>query len=97
MRIDIIIFQTWVLVATLLNTVPQMGSQGRHSALPGSRNGGIVHLTDGFPMPVCVITRASRNRCFSEAAAYGYCASKDEYDYGFEGHLVVSSDGVVCG
>jgi hypothetical protein len=54
-----------------------------------------VHLTEGFPMPVCVITRASRNRCFLEEAVYGYCASKDEHDYGFEGHLVVSSEGVM--
>ena len=56
-----------------------------------------IHLTDGFPMPVCTITRASRHRCFSAEAAYGYCASKDEHYYGFEGHLVVSSDGVICG
>ena len=30
-------------------------------------------------------------------AAYGYCAAKDEKYYGFEGHLVVSFDGVICG
>jgi hypothetical protein len=56
-----------------------------------------VHMSDGFPMPVCTITRASRNRCFPGEAAYGYCASKDEYYYGFEGHLVVSFDGIICG
>jgi len=56
-----------------------------------------VHMSDGFPMPVCTITRASRNRCFPGEAAYGYCASKDEHYYGFEGHLVVSFDGIICG
>jgi hypothetical protein len=56
-----------------------------------------VHMSDGFPMPVCTITRASRNRSFLGETAYGYCASKDEHYYGFEGHLVVNFDGVICG
>jgi hypothetical protein len=47
-------------------------------------------------MPVCTLTRASRNRCFPEETVYGYCAS-DKHYYGFKGHLVVSSDGIVCG
>jgi hypothetical protein len=55
-----------------------------------------VHLSDGFPMPVCTITRAFRNRCFAGDAAFGYCASKDEHYYGFEGNLVVNFDGVIC-
>lgn len=56
-----------------------------------------IHIADGFPMPVCVITRASKNRCFTSDAAYGYCASKSEYYYGFEGHLIVNLEGVICG
>jgi hypothetical protein len=56
-----------------------------------------VHLVDGFPMPVCKITRAARSHCFKGEAGYGYCAAKDEKYYGFEGHLLISSDGVICG
>lgn len=55
-----------------------------------------VHSVDGFPMPVCKITRAPRS-CFKNQAGYGYCAAKDEKYYGFEGHIVISFDGVICG
>ena len=48
-----------------------------------------VHLIDGFPVPVCHIARAHRSRAYRGEAAYGYCASKDEHDYGFKGHLTV--------
>jgi hypothetical protein len=56
-----------------------------------------VHLVDGFPMPVCNYTRASRSRCFKGEAEFSYCAAKKEKYYGFEGHLVVSSEGIICG
>jgi len=56
-----------------------------------------IHMTDGFPMPVCKIVRAKNSRCFQKEAAYGYCAAKDEKYYGFKGHLVVNFDGVICG
>jgi hypothetical protein len=56
-----------------------------------------VHLVDGFPMPVCKITRAARSHCFKGEAAYGYCAAKDEKYYGFEGHVLINSEGVICG
>lgn len=56
-----------------------------------------VHLVDGFPMPVCRITRALSSQCFDREAGYGYCAAKDENYYGFEGHLIVNIDGVICG
>jgi hypothetical protein len=56
-----------------------------------------VHLVDGFPMPVCKITRAARSRCFRTEAGYGYCAAKDEKYYGFEGHLLTDSNGIICG
>lgn len=55
-----------------------------------------VHLVDGFPMPVCKITRAARSHCFKGEAAYGYCAAKNEKYYGFEGHVLISSEGVIC-
>lgn len=56
-----------------------------------------VHLVDGFPMPVCKYTRASGSRCFKDEAGFSYCAAKKEKYYGFEGHIVVSLDGIVCG
>lgn len=56
-----------------------------------------IHLVDGFPMPVCRITRASKSRCFKDQASYGYCAAKDEHYYGFEGHLIINLEGVVSG
>lgn len=58
---------------------------------------GKIHLIDGFPMPVCKITRASTSQCFKGDAGYSYCASKDEKYYGFEGHLVVSKSGIISG
>ena len=48
-----------------------------------------VHLIDGFPVPVCHVTRAHRSRAYQGEAAYGSCASKDEHYYGFKGHLTV--------
>lgn len=38
-----------------------------------------IHLVDGFPMPVCRITRAPKSECFKYEASYGYCAAKDEF------------------
>lgn len=55
-----------------------------------------IHLVDGFPMPVCKITRAAGSHCFKGEAAYGYCAAKDEKYYGFEGHVLINSEGVIC-
>ena len=56
-----------------------------------------VHLVDGFPMPVCKYARASGSRCFKGEAGFGYCAAKDEKYYGFEGHVLVSFEGIICG
>jgi hypothetical protein len=56
-----------------------------------------LHIVDGLPIPVCTYTRASRVRCFKGAAAFGYCASKDEHFYGFKGHPVISSEGFIVG
>jgi len=55
-----------------------------------------VHLVDGFPMPVCKYARAA-SRCFRGEAGFSRCAAKDEKYYGFEGHVVVSLDGIICG
>ena len=56
-----------------------------------------IHLVDGFPMPVCKYARASRSHCFKGEAGFSYCAAKDEKYYGFEGHVLVSFDGIICG
>jgi hypothetical protein len=56
-----------------------------------------VHLVDGFPMPVCLYARASGSRCFKGEAGFSYCAAKDEKYYGFEGHVLVSFEGIICG
>ncbi len=56
-----------------------------------------IHLVDGFPLPICVITRAPRCRVFAGEADHGYCAAKQEYYYGFHGHLMISFDGVITG
>ncbi|MEY3289900.1 MAG: hypothetical protein RLZZ419_2142 [Pseudomonadota bacterium] len=55
-----------------------------------------IHLADGFPMPVCRITRA-QSQCFKGEAGYGYCAAKDEIYYGFEGHIAINFTGVIRG
>ncbi len=56
-----------------------------------------VHWIDGLPMRLCCITYASRCHSFQGIAGYGYCAAKDEYFYGFRGHLNVSLNGVITG
>lgn len=55
-----------------------------------------VHSVDGFPMPVCKITRAAHS-VFKSQAGYGYCAARDETYYGFEGHVIISFEGVIWG
>jgi hypothetical protein len=55
----------------------------------------ILHIMDGLPMPVCKFARAHFSRIFKGTAAYGYCATKQERYYGFKGHLIINSMGVV--
>lgn len=61
--------------------------------------GEALHIIDGFPMPLCHFRRAKRCKLFRdvEQAAYGYCASKKENYYGFEGHVVITKTGVITG
>lgn len=54
-----------------------------------------LHIIDGLPMPTCKFARAHFSRIFKGDAAYSYCATKKEYYYGFHGHIVISSNGVV--
>lgn len=54
-----------------------------------------LHIIDGLPMPTCKFARAHFSRTFKGEAAYGYCATKKERYYGFHGHVVISSCGIV--
>ena len=55
---------------------------------------GDIHLLDGFPIPICRNCRGHRCRTFRDVAAWGYCATKQEYFYGRRGHLEGSAPGV---
>jgi Transposase DDE domain len=55
----------------------------------------LLHLSDGFPMPVCHFKRAYFSRIFAGEAEYGYCASKGETYYGFKGNILINSEGVI--
>ena len=48
-------------------------------------------------MPICKYARSSGSRCFKGEAGYSYCAAKDEKYYGFEGHILISFKGIICG
>lgn len=56
-----------------------------------------LHISDGFPVPVCHFRRANFSQVFAGEATYGYCASKSETYYGFKGNLLSNSDGVITG
>ncbi len=55
----------------------------------------LVHVTDGFPIPVAQMKRAHFTRVHKGEAGYGYCAAKGFKYYGFKGHVVISSLGTV--
>lgn len=54
-----------------------------------------VQAIDTLPLPVCVYTRSTRDRCFVAEADYGYCAAKDEHYYGFKLGLRISRCGFI--
>jgi hypothetical protein len=56
-----------------------------------------VHITDGVPMPICHLARASRSKLFKGEAAFGFCAAKDEHYYGFKGHVIINLNQQVVG
>jgi hypothetical protein len=56
-----------------------------------------IHIADGCPLPVCVLTRAPQCRLFPGVADVGYCAAKKQYYYGLHGHLMITFDGVITG
>jgi DDE family transposase len=54
-----------------------------------------IHITDGFPIPICNFKRAHFSKIFKGDAAYGFCAAKGQTYYGFKGHVVINSIGVI--
>jgi hypothetical protein len=54
-----------------------------------------VQIIDTLPLPVCVLTRASRDHCFPTEADFGYCAAKDLHYYGFKLGLRISRLGMI--
>ena len=54
-----------------------------------------VQVIDTLPLPVCVLTRAPRDRCFKPDADYGYCAAKQLRYYGFKLGLRVARSGMI--
>jgi hypothetical protein len=83
----------FVRQAANLHTIKHM-LQERFAILLGSL-GDSLHMIDGLPMPICKFARAYFSKIFQGEAAYGYCATKKEPYYGFRGHLVINSIGVV--
>ena len=56
-----------------------------------------MHLVDGFPIPVCHPKRVDRYTLFRGEADWGFCASKEEYYFGFHGLVLTTVDGVIAG
>jgi hypothetical protein len=52
-------------------------------------------LIDTMPLPVCVYTRAKRDRCFKPDADFGYCAAKEMHYYGFKLGLRIARSGMI--
>lgn len=68
--------------------------QKRLTAISGEMNDPVQSI-DTLPLPVCVLTRAKRDRCFPGEADFGYCSAKDMHCYGFKLGLRVSRIGMI--
>lgn len=51
------------------------------------------YALDSFPLPVCRNIRIKRCKLVKSPEYRGYCASKQEYYYGFKVHLITAADG----
>ena len=58
---------------------------------------GDLFRIDGFPMPVCGFKRAPQCQGFKGEASFGCSATKLGTFYGFRGHLLINTHGVVMG
>jgi hypothetical protein len=54
-----------------------------------------VQVIDTLPLPICVYTRAPRDRCFKLQADYGHCAAKQMDYYGFKLGLRIARSGMI--
>lgn len=54
-----------------------------------------VQAIDTLPLPICVYTRAARDRCFKPVADYGHCAAKQMDYYGFKLGLRIARSGMI--
>ena len=54
-----------------------------------------VQAIDTLPLPICVYTRAPRDRCFKPLADYGHCAAKQMDYYGFKLGLRIARSGMI--
>jgi hypothetical protein len=58
---------------------------------------GVVHdphvIIDTMPIAVCTLGHAPRTKSFRGVADWGYCASKDEHDFGFQLHGLIALGG----
>ena len=54
-----------------------------------------VQAIDTLPLPICVYTRAPRDRCFKLQADYGHCAAKKMDYYGFKLGLRIARSGMI--
>jgi hypothetical protein len=68
--------------------------QKRLAVVSGQSNNPI-QVIDTLPLPTCVITRATRDRCFNTEADFGCCAAKDMHYYGFKLGLRISQLGMI--
>lgn len=55
---------------------------------------GEVYIIDTCPVPVCQRVRAKRCRKVQGRDYYGYCPSREHYYFGWQLHLVCTSDGI---
>jgi hypothetical protein len=55
-----------------------------------------LYIIDGFPIPVCHFARARRGHLFKGEAGFGRCVSKRQVYFGFKGHLLVTSEGMIA-
>lgn len=55
----------------------------------------MTRIIDGFPMPICNFKRAYFSKLFEGIASFGFCAAKNQTYYGFRGHLLIDTKGVI--
>ena len=55
----------------------------------------MTRIIDGFPMPICNFKRAYFSKLFEGMASFGFCAAKNQTYYGFRGHLLIDTQGII--